>query len=73
MGEYPFAAAFVLGYREHGDKNDYYAGARPEDAYLVYQVQVASAEAVDHETDEHDCPEHENCLPLVGYKVFVEK
>ena len=57
---------------EHGHENDDNAGGSPVDAELVEKVEITRAESIDQRTDEHDSPEAQHRLPLVGDEVLIE-
>lgn len=54
----------------HNDDED--TGGGPEDADFINEVEIAGAERVDGGADQHDGPEAQHRLPLVGDKVVVK-
>lgn len=62
----------LIGHGQQGDEDDNDARARPIDANLVDEIEVARAERIHESAYQHDGPEAQNRLPFVCDEVLVE-
>lgn len=61
-----------ISHGQQGDDDDDNTRASPVNADLVDKIQVSRAKGIHQRTHEHNSPEAQHRLPLIGHKILIK-